>query len=74
MIFFTPEFLLYPYVYMSGLMMLFFISRGTPNAPAYFMAGFVIYNIFWLTLFGLFSVFYNYIPCKIILGHSLGGC
>ena len=71
MIFFTPEFLLYPYVYIAGLILLFVLTKGN---PAYFMAGFVIYNIFWLTLFGLFSVFYNYIPCKEILGHQLGGC
>lgn len=68
---FTPEFIVYPLIYITGPVLLIFLVRGHPG---YFLAGFLVWNLFWLMLFIIFSIFYNVLPCINIAGHGIGGC
>ncbi len=69
--FYSIEFLLYPYLYVFGLILLFITTKGN---PVYFSGGFVIYNVFWLVFYGLLSLGYNFLPCVTVLKHGIGWC
>lgn len=70
---YTPEFLIYPFLYMLGLVTCLLIVRFRPGAT---IAVLFIYTLFWLALYGMltFAKSAGWLPCELISMILVGGC
>lgn len=72
-VFYTPEFLVYPFIYMLGVMACFGFSNGNRGG---FIGGLLMWNICWIVAYILLTIFKNndWLPCIKILGNAMMGC
>lgn len=71
MIFYSIEFLLYPFAFIVGIIILYIFTKAN---PVYFIPGLFFYIIFWIVLWVMLSLMYNMLPCVDVLGSRIGGC
>jgi len=73
MILFTPEWFVYPLIFMMGVVIAYILSRGTTST--FFLLLFIwiaMYSGIYLML--SFATNKGWIPCFILIGNYVGGC
>lgn len=75
---YTPEFIIYPLLFMVLLSLGYIMVRltGTTNPVFSLVAILTITIIFWVVMYVLLTVLLNFnaLPCINVVGYAIGGC
>lgn len=73
MLMYTPEFLIYPFLFLGGMTLAYMITGGHPGKFSIVM---VIWIIFWIFVYAVLTTLMNFglLPCIKILNNAMGGC
>lgn len=73
MIIYDPGFMIYPAIYMFGVILCYAFSK---RGPGLFFLLLAFWSLFWIILFVFLSYAkgQGWLPCLKLLGNNLGGC